>query len=334
MTHLEILSDYLLPDLGRLALTYLPKKEIFIRAWGHNHLNYPTGIAVSRSGEIYVIDTNHHRIAVFNDHGDLIQTQGLYGKKEGYLYYPRGIALSKDSSRIFVADTNNNRIQVFSVVLKEQSLKPSDHQESSKSDSKQVPLKIKFLGQWGSYGNGDGQFDAPCAIAVSSDRRIYVAESRNGRVQVFTLSDLGDDPQSSPIEAKFVRFLISGKESFHHRPTGLALSRDEKEVFVAYPGYIQVFSSQGVPMRGWGTRVTEKTLITRDSVSLSSDGNIYVCSSNDNIVSLFNPHGQLIRTWRVTVGWEGSLLGVVVREDRLYFTGSNSTIVSFSLDYY
>jgi tripartite motif-containing protein 71 len=42
------------------------------------------------------------------------------------------------------------------------------------------------LGEWGSPGTGDGQFDGPCGIEVAADGRVFVADSYNNRVQYFT----------------------------------------------------------------------------------------------------------------------------------------------------
>ncbi len=43
-----------------------------------------------------------------------------------------------------------------------------------------------YGGCWGSFGSGDGQFNEPKGIAVAPDYAVYVADSRNHRVQYFT----------------------------------------------------------------------------------------------------------------------------------------------------
>ncbi len=43
-----------------------------------------------------------------------------------------------------------------------------------------------YVGQWGSPGSGDGQFNEPKGIAVASNYTVYVADVRNHRVQYFT----------------------------------------------------------------------------------------------------------------------------------------------------
>ena len=43
-----------------------------------------------------------------------------------------------------------------------------------------------FVTSWGTKGNGPGQFHDPTGVAVAGDE-VFVADSRNGRIQVFDL---------------------------------------------------------------------------------------------------------------------------------------------------
>jgi hypothetical protein len=42
-----------------------------------------------------------------------------------------------------------------------------------------------YLGQWGQYGSGDGQFLGPDGIALEGSGRVYVVDTENARIQVF-----------------------------------------------------------------------------------------------------------------------------------------------------
>jgi len=42
-----------------------------------------------------------------------------------------------------------------------------------------------YEGQWGSYGSGYGQFNYPPGIAVPSNYKAYVVDTKNHRVQYF-----------------------------------------------------------------------------------------------------------------------------------------------------
>ena len=43
-----------------------------------------------------------------------------------------------------------------------------------------------YLGQWGSEGAGDGQFEEPLGVALDVVGDVYVADSQNQRVQKFS----------------------------------------------------------------------------------------------------------------------------------------------------
>ena len=64
---------------------------------------------------------------------------------------------------LYVADTNSHRIQKF---------------DSSGN----------FILKWGSFGNGNGQFNAPEGITRDSANNIYIADTQNHRIQKFDSS--------------------------------------------------------------------------------------------------------------------------------------------------
>ena len=71
----------------------------------------------------------------------------------GYTFY---------SDRVFVADTFNHRVQIFDIAG-------------------------TYKGQFGSYGDGDGEFKFPAGLAVDSiNYKLHVVDSGNNRVQILT----------------------------------------------------------------------------------------------------------------------------------------------------
>ena len=74
-----------------------------------------------------------------------------------------------------MADSGNNRIQKFD-------------------------RDGKYFTQWGSRGNGNGQFNNPSGIAVDSLGNVYVADSGNNRIQKFAISD--DTNTTTPLASK------------------------------------------------------------------------------------------------------------------------------------
>ena len=42
-----------------------------------------------------------------------------------------------------------------------------------------------FITKWGSFGEGDGQFNLPEGVAVDSSGNVYVTDLENARIQKF-----------------------------------------------------------------------------------------------------------------------------------------------------
>ncbi|MBU0569122.1 PEGA domain-containing protein, partial [bacterium] len=79
---------------------------------GDGQFRYPHGVAVDAGGNLYVADTNNHRIQKFDSSGTFITKWGSYGTGDGQFKYPYGVAVDS-SGNLYVADRDNNRIQKF-----------------------------------------------------------------------------------------------------------------------------------------------------------------------------------------------------------------------------
>lgn len=78
-------------------------------------LNAPRGIACTSAGDVYVTDTDNHRIVRLHNPGThlaFVDAHGKKGSKPGEFKHPHGIAVGP-AGRVYVADTENDRIQVF-----------------------------------------------------------------------------------------------------------------------------------------------------------------------------------------------------------------------------
>jgi hypothetical protein len=83
------------------------------RGSGDGGLGDPQGITVlGSSGEVAVVDTNNHRVQIFDSEGKYKRQFGSYGKEaDGQLYFPSDLA-SDAHGNLLVMDTTN-RLQVF-----------------------------------------------------------------------------------------------------------------------------------------------------------------------------------------------------------------------------
>jgi len=128
-------------------------------------LNFPNGIAVDGAGNVYVSDSNNGRLLMF-DAQSTIRGQIGRGTGQGNLGLPRGLAVDAQG-RVFVADTTGQGVFIYRA--------PAD-------DSR----RLEFLGFVGGEGAGDAQFEYPNSVAVDARGRMYVADTFNDRVQIWS----------------------------------------------------------------------------------------------------------------------------------------------------
>jgi uncharacterized protein (TIGR03663 family) len=156
-----------------------------VRVWGEvgigpGQFNHPRGVAVGPDGNTYVVDSDNHRVQVFDAEGALLRQwgsqcnlsteqgcadldgDGPMGYGDGQFQEPWGIAVAGDG-RVYVADTWNHRIQAFD------------------SDG-------TFLARWGTYGqttDAAALMYGPRDIAVDSEGQVFVTDTGNKRILVF-----------------------------------------------------------------------------------------------------------------------------------------------------
>jgi sugar lactone lactonase YvrE len=185
------------------------------------HFNLPYGVVVNGLGEIYVADTHNHRIQMFTPEGKLIRTWGGKGKAPGQFDTPRGIALDVFGN-VWVADHTNHRIQKFSWDGKVlgvfganggdgtpgsgpgQFFEPRGLASDSEGNmyvAEMVNHRVQVIGNdghfirmWGKGGTGGyeqvgtgfGEFRLPYQVAIDANGLVWVTDTDNERVQVFT----------------------------------------------------------------------------------------------------------------------------------------------------
>jgi sugar lactone lactonase YvrE len=143
----------------------------------------PHGIFVDHQDNVWIGSYNRHRVMKFTRDGKLLLTLGEYEKTGGsadthLLGGPSGIWVDPKSNEVFISDGyRNRRIIVFDI-------------------------NGKYLRHWGAYGKVPddtekfdpksmmsgalpNQFSTPHGITGSNDGKIYVADRRGNRVQVF-----------------------------------------------------------------------------------------------------------------------------------------------------
>ncbi len=168
----------------------------------NQHFNHPRGVAVNATGDVFVTDSDFYRVMVFDNAGRYkyhIGETWVDGGDNSHFNYPQGIAVN-DSGCIYVGDQINGRIQVFDnagnylrtldFYAEEIAVNATGHLFRSSLTAVYVynsdGVNEYTLGTPGIFGSDNSHFNGPYGVAVNSTGHLYVADSDNHRVQVFT----------------------------------------------------------------------------------------------------------------------------------------------------
>jgi sugar lactone lactonase YvrE len=127
-------------------------------------LAFPNGIVVDAKGVAYVADSNNGRLLAYGADGTVLARVGR-GVGAGKLALPRGVAVD-DEGRVYVGDPTAQGVHVFGPPSAETG-------------------RLESLGFFGGPGTKDGTFQFPNGVATDARGRIYVADTFNGRVQIW-----------------------------------------------------------------------------------------------------------------------------------------------------
>jgi len=128
-------------------------------------LNFPNGVAVDDGGNVYVSDSNNGRLLMFDAAG-AVRAQVGRGSGQGNLGLPRGVAVD-GQGRVHVADTTGQGVFIY---------------RAPSGDSR----ILDYLGYIGGEGVADAQFEYPNSVAIDARGRVYVADTFNDRVQIWS----------------------------------------------------------------------------------------------------------------------------------------------------
>lgn len=140
----------------------------------------------------------------------------------------------------------------------------------------------QFLIEWGSPGQGNGEFSACVGVAIGKDDEVYTAEFRNQRVQRFTP------------EGKFL-----GAFAVQPHAGGLAVD-SEGNVYVAHwnSNKVAAYSPSGELLREWGAKGTaDGEFRLPGSIALGPDGLLYVPDQGNSRVQKFTRAGKFVGKW-------------------------------------
>lgn len=131
--------------------------------WGENAFAMPHGLTIDHDDNVWLTDVALHQVYKLTLDGKLLLTlgeRGVSGNDATHFNRPTDVEVATNGN-VFVSDGyRNTRVVEFS---------PTG----------------TFVSQWGTRGNGPGEFNVPHGLAMDTVGRIYVADRENDRVQVF-----------------------------------------------------------------------------------------------------------------------------------------------------
>jgi DNA-binding beta-propeller fold protein YncE/TolB-like protein len=286
-----------------------PQGPQFLIKWGGEgrtpgKFAAPSSLCIDRRGQIYVADSENHRIQVFDLRGQLLRTIGKRGRANGEFSVPADVAVDEEGY-LYVVDSGNRRVQKFD---------PDGN----------------YLLQWGGSDRRGGpiQFSAPSAIAVGKDGAIWVADARTGRIQCFDhqgnlLSAFGSRgrgpgelsrPTKMAIDAQGNLYVVDSGNlrvlkfdkggnclaSFERKgrkdpdfalPSGIAISpTGHLYVTDAQMGRIAILDGNGTRLFAFGERgKTDGKFNEPADIALDPEGNIYVLERDGARIQKFSP---------------------------------------------
>ena len=188
---------------------------------------------------------------------------GMYGMSGQGFWTPQDFALADDTLYVLSRGAEELGQRVSRVTL--------DHQ---------------FLGQFGAFGRGDGQFVWPRSITLDDDGNVYASDDFLNRVSVF-------DPEGA--------FLSCWGESGSGKgelngPCGIAIDADGNMLVVDSQNHrVQRFTKEGKFLGGFGQKGKHDGEFNLPwGLCLDAEGNVYVADWKNNRVQKFDADGNFL----------------------------------------
>jgi sugar lactone lactonase YvrE len=191
----------------------------FLRSWDGNFTT-PHGLRIDPDDNVWIADMDNHLVQKFTLDGKLLLSLGTKdkpGRAADRFNRPADVNTGPDGE-IYVADGyGNSRIAKF-----------------AKDGT--------FLQDWGKKGKGPSQFRIPHAVFLDAEKRVFVGDRENARIQIFDRDG---------------KLLDTWKDAGY--PYGLFLHKDRVYLADGRSGAIRILDNRGKLLARWETKVGAET---------------------------------------------------------------------------
>jgi DNA-binding beta-propeller fold protein YncE len=234
---------------------------VFLLSWQmpQTDLGKPKGMGRDRNGNIIVVEPHYQRVNHFTPLGKLVAQWGVKGTNVGQFTLPRSVAVNSHQE-IFISEYGPmERVQCFSLV-----------------QNPDGPPSAHVLFSFGQPGNGPGDFNRPEGMCVDAQDRLYVADSCNHRIQIFSRDGkfirAYGKPGSGPGELSYPYDICVDSAG---RQYVCEFGNSRIQIFDAKDHSIEIIGGPGAEPGQFGNPW---------SVALDSAGNLYVADSQNHRV--------------------------------------------------
>ena len=248
----------------------------------------PTAIAFDGKDNLYVVESSKDRLLVYS-------SGGRHVKDLGGLDRPVSVAVD-EAGRVLIGNAGRGNVEVY---------------------GRDFRLLRKL-------GEGDGEFGLPSSIAIDGSGNIYVADSKDDVVRVYT--------------SKGAYKGTLGPEGSFHVPTCIAIHKKSGDLVISDLPVIQgpdgptggarlqIFSSTGRLKRSFGEYGQGDGKLTKPmGVAVDASWNIYVTDSYQNIVQVFDKYGKSLGAMHSEGNPMRTPMGIAISAKGKYYIASLNT---------
>ena len=158
-------------------------------------------------------------------------------------------------------------------------------------------INEEYMGEFGSFGEGDGQLTWPSSIAFDSKLNVYISDDWLNRISIF-------DKDGTFLD----KWGVPGTEDGQLNKPGRIRLDSEDNMYLVDSGShrIQKFTKDGKFLAKWGSEGSgEGQLNLPWGLNIDSKGDVYVADWNNHRIQKFTPDGQFLAEF----GRQGSGVG-------------------------